>query len=149
MTIADHQKALEPVVERLKQAGFWAYGTFDDENRWCVACDLAEGHVDVRIGLDGYEVDVWATLTGMFVDEENTRRRHALERLARISIPGIQRGYLAPNEKLTWDPVERGIALRRTREIPFSALDALPELITNELEHVTQTLIFLSRRIND
>lgn len=149
MSITDHQQALEPVVDRLRRADYWAYGTFDDENRWCVACDLPEGHIDIRIGPDSYEVDAWATLTGMFVDEENRRRRAALERLARVSIPGIQRGYLAENEKLSWDSVEHGIALRRTLTLPFSALEALPDLILQELEHVNATLVFLSRQIND
>lgn len=146
-TIDEHQTALQPVVEQFRREGYYAYGTFDDQNRWCVACDIEEGHIDVRIGDDGFEMDTWATLIGMFVDEENPRRRHALERLARVSIPGIQRGYLDDTEVLSWDDVEKGLALRRTIDIPFSATDRLPSIALQQLEAVNSTLLFLARQI--
>jgi len=148
MTIAQHRNALDPVVKVFREHGYYAYGTFDDENRWCVACDLEDGHIDVRIGEDGFEMDAWATLTGMYIDEENARRRHALERLARVSIPAIQRGLLDETEKLHWDDFEKGIALRKTIQLPFSATERLPEIALNQLEDVNQTLLFLARQIN-
>ena len=148
MTISHQRHALDPVVEVFRGEGFYAYGTFDDENRWCVACDVEDGHVDIRIGDDGYEMDAWATLTGMYIDEENVRRRHALERLARVSIPAIQRGMLDDTEKLHWDDFEKGIALRKTIQLPFSTIDILPEIAMNQLQDVNDSLLFLSRQIN-
>lgn len=148
MTISNQRTALDPVVDIFRGEGFYAYGTFDDENRWCVACDVEEGHIDIRIGDDGYEMDAWATLTGMYVDEENSRKRHALERLARVSIPSIQRGMLDETEKLHWDDVEKGIALRKTIQLPFATTEILPQIAMNQLNDVNETLLFLARQIN-
>ncbi|MEZ4522316.1 MAG: hypothetical protein R3A46_11835 [Thermomicrobiales bacterium] len=148
MTITDQKIALDPVVEVFRGEGFYAYGTFDDENRWCVACDVEDGHIDVRIGDDGFEMDAWATLTGMYVDEENVRRRYALERLARVSIPSIQRGMLDDTELLHWDDVEKGIALRKTIQLPFATTEMLPEIAMRQLQDVNETLLFLARQIN-
>jgi hypothetical protein len=135
-------------VEIFREQGFYAYGTFDDQNRWCVACDLEDGHIDIRIGDDGYEMDTWATLIGMYVDEENVRRRLALERLARVSIPAIQRGLLDETELLHWDDFEKGLAIRKTIQLPFSASKALPDIAVNQLVDVNATLLFLARQIN-
>lgn len=148
MPIADQKVALDPVVGVFRTEGFYAYGTYDDENRWCVACDVEDGHIDIRIGEDGYEMDAWATLTGMYVDEENTRRRYALERLARVSIPAIQRGILDETEHLHWDDFEKGIALRKTIQLPFATTELLPEIAMNQLSDVNETLLFLARQIN-
>jgi hypothetical protein len=148
MSLLHHKNALDPVVDIFRDRGFYAYGTFDDENRWCVACDLEDGHIDVRIGDDGYEMDAWATLTGMYIDEENARKRHALERLARVSIPAMQRGLLDETERLHWDDVEKGIALRKTIQLPFAASERLPDIALSQLEDVNQTLLFLARQIN-
>ena len=148
MTLANQQTALAPIVGIFRAAGIYAYGTYDDQNRWCVACDVEEGHIDVRIGDDGYEMDAWATLTGMYVDEENTRRRHALERLARVSIPAIQRGILDDTEQLHWDDVEKGIALRKTIQLPFATTEMLPRIAMDQLHDVNETLLFLARQIN-
>ena len=148
MTISNQRTALDPVVDIFRAEGIYAYGTFDDQNRWCVACDVEEGHIDIRIGDDGYEMDAWATLTGMYVDEENVRRRYALERLARVSIPAIQRGMLDDTEQLHWDDVEKGIALRKTLQLPFATTEILPDIARNQLNDVNETLLFLSRQIN-
>jgi hypothetical protein len=148
MTITHHQQALQPVLAAFRERGIYAYGTIDDENRWCVACDLEDGHIDVRVGDDGFEMDAWATLTGMYIDEEDTRRRHALERLARVSIPAIQRGLLDDTERLSWDDFEKGIAIRKTIQLPFAATELLPEIAIQQLEDVNQTLLFLARQIN-
>jgi hypothetical protein len=148
MTITQHQHALRPVLDAFRERGIYAYGTVDDENRWCVACDLEDGHIDVRIGDDGFEMDAWATLTGMYIDEENTRRRFALERLARVSIPSMQRGLLDETQRLSWDDVEKGIAIRKTIQLPFAATERLPEIAVNQLNDVNSTLLFLARQIN-
>jgi hypothetical protein len=148
MTISNQRTALDPVVGVFRAEGYYAYGTYDDQNRWCVACDVEAGHIDIRIGDDGYEMDAWATLIGMYVDEENVRRRIALERLARVSIPAIQRGMLDDTEQLQWDDVEKGIALRKTIQLPFATTEILPEIAMRQLEDVNETLLFLARQIN-
>ena len=51
--IARAREALAPVRDALDRAGFYAYGTIDDENRWVISADDEAGHVDVRVGPDG------------------------------------------------------------------------------------------------
>ncbi len=63
-SIARAREALAPVRDALERAGFYAYGTIDDENRWVISADDEAGHVDVRVGPDGYELELWATVTG-------------------------------------------------------------------------------------
>jgi hypothetical protein len=147
VSISEHRTALDPIVQTFRDHGVYAYGTVDDENRWCVAADLEAGHIDVRIGLDGYELDVWATSPGMFVEEENERRKKAMERLVRVSIPGIQRGYLDDHHLLTWDDFEQGIALRKSVALPFSVDGRLPEIAMSQLEELNETLTFLESRL--
>jgi hypothetical protein len=147
MSITEHRNALTPIVRTFREHGVYAYGTVDDENRWCVAADLEAGHIDVRIGLDGYELDVWATSPGMFLEEENERKRIAMERLVRVSIPGIQRGYLDENHLLTWDDFEKGIALRKSLALPFSVDQKLPEIAMTQLDELNDTLEFLESRL--
>ncbi|HAX25948.1 MAG TPA: hypothetical protein DCX80_13035, partial [Chloroflexi bacterium] len=62
MSESGHYLALEIITSVFTEAGFYAYRTLDDENRWSVAIDIEEGHIDVRIGPDGYDLDVWAGL---------------------------------------------------------------------------------------
>lgn len=147
MAIAEHRIALAPVASIFQEAGFYAYRTLDDQNRWCVAVDIDEGHFDVRIGDDGYELDVWATSPGLFIDEENERRRHALERLARITIPGLRRGFLEENLELHWDEHERGLSLRARFILPFSRDAQLPQVAADQLRELHLTLHQLERRI--
>lgn len=147
LAIPEHRIALEPVVRILRDAGLYAYRTIDEENNWSVAIDLEEGHVDVRIGEDGYELDVWATSPGLFVDEEDPRRRHALERLARISIPGLRRGFLEENQILEWNDLERGLSLRSRFALPFSAGERLPQVALDQLRELNQHLAVIERRI--
>jgi hypothetical protein len=129
-------RALEPVKESLEKAGFYAYGTFDDQQRWSIAADDELGHVDVRVGSDGFILEMWASSPGLFVEEENEWRRRAHERLARITIPNIARGMLAPHQTAWWDETEHGVSVRATYELPFTrapqvgafAREHLPEL---------------------
>ena len=58
--IARAREALAPVRDALERAGFYAYGTIDDENRWVISADDEAGHVDVRVGPDGYQLELWA-----------------------------------------------------------------------------------------
>lgn len=147
MAIPEHRIALEPVVGIFKAAGHYAYRTLDDENRWCVALDLEEGHIDVRIGDDGYELDVWATSPGLFIDQEDDRRRHALERLARISLPGIRRGFLEDNQTIEWSNQERGLSLRARFILPFSGDEHLPRTAMDQLRDLNSALMDIERQI--
>ncbi|HEX5165871.1 MAG TPA: hypothetical protein VFV93_10790 [Thermomicrobiales bacterium] len=147
MAVAEHRIALGPVVDIFKEAGFYAYRTLDEENNWCVACDLEEGHIDIRIGDDGYELDVWATSPGLFIEEEDTRRRHALERLARVSLPGIRRGILDENQTIEWDEQERGLSLRSRFILPFSINERMPAVALQQLAELNNALTAIERRI--
>jgi hypothetical protein len=147
VAVSEHRIALEPVVDIFRDAGFYAYRTLDDENNWCVACDLEEGHIDIRIGDDGYELDVWATSPGLFIEEEDTRRRHALERLARVSLPGIRRGLLEENQTIEWDENERGLTLRSRFILPFSINERMPGVALQQLGELNDALSVIERRI--
>jgi hypothetical protein len=147
VAVPEHRIALEPVVGIFQDAGIYAYRTLDAENNWCVAVDIEEGHIDVRIGDDGYELDVWATSPGLFIEEENQRRRHALERLARISLPGIRRGFLEENQTIEWSDHEHGLALRSRFILPFSRDRQLPAVALEQLTDLNRTLTFIERRI--
>ena len=59
--IARARQTLEPVQRSLEEAGFYAYGTVDEENRWVISADDEAGHVDVRVGPDGFQIDLWTT----------------------------------------------------------------------------------------
>lgn len=117
--VARARETLAPVRESLEQAGFYAYGTVDDENRWVISADDEVGHIDVRVGDDGFQVDLWATSPGLFSEEENDFRRRAMERLARMSLPAIQHGFLGPHQSAWWDEEEDGPAVRIRYELPF------------------------------
>jgi hypothetical protein len=147
VAIPEHREALEPLVGIFRAAGCYAYRTIDDENRWCVAVDIEEGHIDVRIGDDGYEMDVWATSPGLFIDQEDVRRRHALERLARISLPGIRRGFLEENQTIEWNEQERGLSLRARFILPFSGDEHLPHAALAQLAELNHSLMKIERQI--
>jgi hypothetical protein len=114
------RQALAPVLQSLKETGYYAYGTFDDQQRWSIAVDDEAGRVDARVGRDGIEIAIWTSSPGMFADEENEWRRKAQQRLARIQINAISRGQLAPHQQAMWDEVEAGVAVRVTYELPFT-----------------------------
>lgn len=134
--IARAREALAPVRASLERADFYAYGTIDDEHRWVISADDEAGHVDVRVGSDGFQIDLWTTSPGIFSEEENDFRRRARERLARMTLPGVQQGFLAPHQATWWDETELGPAVRIRYELPFTraddagtfARDRLPEL---------------------
>ncbi|MDQ3043748.1 MAG: hypothetical protein M3R06_01165, partial [Chloroflexota bacterium] len=69
-TIASAREALAPVRASLKAAGFYAYGMLDDRNRWTIAADDELGRVDVRVGADGFELELWASSPGLYADED-------------------------------------------------------------------------------
>ena len=146
-TIARARQALAPVRVAMERAGFYAYGTVDEENRWVVSADDEAGHVDVRVGPDGYQLDLWATLPGLFSEEENDFRRRAMERLARMSIPAVRQGFLAPHQEASWDETEGGPAVRIRYELPFTAAEHAGEFARERLPELEQLLDFIATQI--
>ena len=146
-TIARAREALVPVRDSMERAGFYAYGTVDDENRWVISADDEAGHVDVRVGPDGYELVLWATLPGLFSEEENDFRRRAMERLARMSIPAVQQGFLAPHQEAWWDETEGGPAARVRYELPFTAAEHAGTFARERLPELEQLLDFIATQV--
>ena len=145
--IARAREALAPVRDALARAGFYAYGTIDEENRWVISADDEAGHVDVRVGPDGYQLDLWATLPGLFSEEENDFRRRAMERLARMSIPAVRQGFLAPHQKAWWDETEGGPAARIRYEVPFTAAEQAGIFAREHLPELEQLLDFIATQV--
>ncbi len=145
--IANARRALAPVQVSLEAAGFYAYGTVDDQNRWTIAADDEAGRVDVRVGEDGFAVELWATSPGMYVEEENEFRRRALERLARMTIPSVARGFLAPHQSAWWDEVEHGVAVRLSYGLPFAQAAAVGGFVREKLAELEQLLGFVESQV--
>ena len=146
--IARAREALAPVREALERAGFYAYGTIDEENRWVIRADDEAGHVDARLGPDGYEIDLWATSPGLFIEEENDFRRRAMERLARMSIPAIAQGFLAPHQAAWWDEIEAGPAARVRYELPFTRADHAGTFVREHFPELEQLLAFIETQVS-
>lgn len=139
--------ALEPVVAALSNAGFYAYITLDHANRWSVACDTEAGRVDVRLGTDGYLLEVWDTSPGLFWDEEDEHRREAKERLARVTLPGIARGFLETSQSIWWDDDEHGVGARIQVELSFAARERIGLIVQQQLERLNDLLVLVETRL--
>ncbi len=146
--IARAREALAPVRVALERAGFYAYGTVDAENQWVVSADDEAGHVDVRVGADGYQLDLWATSPGLFSEEENEFRRRAMERLARMTIPAVQRGFLAPNQAAWWDETDGGPAARIRYDVPFTAAAQTGAFAREHLPELEKLLDFVATQVS-
>ncbi len=145
--IANARRALAPVQRSLSDAGFYAYGTVDAQNRWTVAADDEAGRIDVRVGGDGFEVELWASSPGLYAEEENDFRRRALERLARMTLPNIARGFLAPHQSAEWDEIDQGIAVRLRYELPFTRADDIGPFVRAKLPELEQLLGFVETQV--
>lgn len=143
----EDQETLEPVRQALRRDGFWAYGTIDETNRWSVAVDDEIGRVDVRIGMDGYELELRASSPGLYADEESPWRYQARARLARLQIPRIARGYLDDHQQAVWDDVEEGIAVIETVELPFQRSDDIPMFIRTRLPELEDLVAEIERQL--
>jgi len=146
-TIARAREALEPARAALQAADFYAYGTVDDQNRWVISADDEAGHVDVRLGQDGLEVDLWTTSPGLFADEENEFRRRAMERLARRTIPAVAQGFLAPNQAAWWDEMDHGPAARIRYELPFTGTDQMGTFVRERFPELEQLLDLIVNQV--
>lgn len=139
--------ALKPVKASLAAAGFYAYEMVDDQHRWTIAADSEEARVDVRVGSDGFEVRFWASSPGLYADEENAFRRRALERLARMTLPNIVRGFLAPHQHATWDETDHGVAVTMTYELPFGRAGDTGEFVREKLPELDELLTLVESRV--
>jgi hypothetical protein len=146
--IARARETLAPVRDALERAGFYAYGTIDAENRWVVSADDEAGHVDVRVGPDGYQLDLWGTIPGLFSEEESDYRRRAMERLARMTIPRVQQGFLAPNQAAWWDDTEGGPAARIRYELPVTAAAQTGAFAREHLPELEKLLDFIATQVS-
>ena len=144
-----HRAALAPVADALRAAGFYAYVTLDAESRWSVACDTDEGRIDVRIGADGLDLDVWDTSPGLFADEEDDRQRIARERLARLSLPAVARGFLEPGQDVWWDEFEHGIGVRLRVHLPFTAQSGIGAIAKRRLAELNEVIALVESRLTD
>lgn len=138
--IEQDRVALEPVRQSLKDAGFYAYGMLDDQNRWSIAVDDEAGRVNVRIGDDGYEIELWSSSPGLYADEENEWRRKSRARLARLMLPNIARGFLDAHQKAMWDEVDEGVAVSETYQLPFNRTGDVGEFVRIHLPELEDIL---------
>jgi hypothetical protein len=145
--IAMARRALSPVQASLEAAGLYAYGMLDDQHRWTIAADDEAGRVDVRIGADGFLVELWASSPGLYMDEENTFRRRALERLARMTLPRITEGRLDAHQSAEWDEVDHGVAVRIRFEVPFTRADDIGGLVREHLPELDELLSFVESQV--
>lgn len=142
------RQALIPVLASLKASGFYAYNTYDDQHRWTVAVDDEAGRIDVRVGSDGFSVELWASSPGMFADVENEWKRRAQERLVRMVLPRIASGQLAANQQALWDEVDQGVAVRISYELPFTRAEQIGEFARQHLPELEELLIQIESQID-
>lgn len=146
-TLARAREALAPVQAALESAGFYAYGTVDTEHRWVISADDEAGHVDVRVGGDGFQVDLWTTSPGLFSEEENEFRRRAMERLARRTLPAIEQGFLDPHQATWWDDAEGGPAARVRYELPFGRAADAGAFVQERMPELERLIAFIETQI--
>lgn len=139
--------ALQPVLQELIAAGLYAYITVDDMSRWTVASDTEFGRIDVRVGADGLELEVWDTSPGLFWEEEEDHRRDAFERLARVSLPTIARGLLDAGQEAWWDEADHGVGVRIHCELPFARREQIVAIARQQLDLLNDTIALLERRL--
>ncbi|HEX5499667.1 MAG TPA: hypothetical protein VFX03_10585 [Thermomicrobiales bacterium] len=146
-TIARARRALEPALESLRAAGFYAYGAVDEQNRWGIAADDEAGHVDVRVGQDGLEIELWATSPGLYAEEEYDFRRRAMERLARMLLVNVNRGLLEPHQSARWDEAEGGVQVRIRYELPFTREHEVGAFVRDHLPELDALLTYVETQI--
>lgn len=146
-SLARARDALAPVQAALEAAGFYAYGTVDTEHRWVISADDEAGHIDVRVGDDGFQVDLWTTSPGMFTEEENEFRRRAMERLARRSLPAVAQGFLEPHQAAWWDESEAGPAARVRYELPFVRAADAGAFVRERMPELERLITFIETQV--
>jgi len=139
--------ALEDVRASLTAAGFYAYGMLDDQNRWSIAVDDEAGRANVRIGDDGYDVELWSSSPGLYADEENEWRRKSRARLARLMLPNIARGFLEPHQQAGWDEVDEGVAVTEIVQLPFTRTGDIGTFVRTRLPELDQVLAMIESQL--
>jgi len=142
------REALDEVRSILTQAGFYAYGRLDDQSRWCISLDDEMGRADVRIGDDGYEIELTVSSPGLYAEEESDWRRSSRARLARIALANMSRGLLEPNQRAWWDETEEGVAVAETWQLPFRRTADIGEFIKEHLPHIEAIVTSLESRLD-
>lgn len=145
--LEEDQQTLEPVRQALRQAGFWAYGTIDETNRWSIAVDDELGRVNVRIGQDGFEVEMRASSPGLYAEEDSPWRQQSRSRLARLQIPRIARGFLESHQSAMWDETIEGVSVVETIEMPFHRSDDIPQFIRGRLPEIENLVTMIERQL--
>lgn len=145
--IARVRKLLAPVQRSMQAAGFYAYGVFDQQQRWTIASDDEAGRFDIAVDGDHLVISLWASSPGMFVDVENDWRRRALERLTRMTLPNVARGYLSPHQEAMWDEVDQGIAVRLTYRLPIEHADRVGEFVADHIPELEELLEFVEQQV--
>jgi hypothetical protein len=149
LSIARALQLLEPVEDALRAAGFYAYGTLDDESRWTVAVDDEAGRVDVRVEPDGFVLDLRATSPGRYADVEHPFRRKRMERAVRETLPRIARGFLDPHQHAEWDDVDQGVAVRVRYLVPFDRARDMGRIVRQRLPELDDLLTLVEQRVTE
>lgn len=144
---AEARAILTPAMRSLQEAGFYAYLMLDEENRWQVAADDEAGRVSVHYTPDGYEVTLWGSSPGLYADEENPFRRRSLERLARITIPRIARGFLEEHQSATWDEVDQGVAVTIRYELPYERANEIGAFVRAHFNELDDLLTLIETQL--
>jgi len=147
-SIAHDRKALEPVLQSLKDAGYYAYGMVNEHNVWTIAADDEIGRVDVRVGKDGFEVVLWLSSPGLYADEESPFKQASLARLARIALPRISRGLLEPHQTASWDEVDQGVAVTERYELPFTRAADIGPFVRENHPKLEKLLTTIERQLD-
>ena len=147
-SIAQDRKALEPVLQSLKDAGYYAYGMVNEHNVWTIAADDEIGRVDVRVGQDGFEVVLWMSSPGLYADEESPFKQSSLARLARIALPRISRGFLEPHQTASWDEVDQGVAVTEHYELPFTRAADIGPFVRENHPKLEDLLTLIERQLD-
>ncbi len=130
------EEALATVKTALEQAGYYAYHMVDDQQRWCVAADDEAGRIDIRIEGDGYLLQVCQTSPGLFIEEESSWRRQALERLARRVVQNVSNGLLSTNQSARWNDEDEGVEVCIFQQIPFGDPESISSVAGRALMQI-------------
>jgi hypothetical protein len=139
---------LAPVQKSMEQAGFYAYSTFDQEQRLTIASDDEDGRFDIWVDGDDYVITLWSSDPGLYMDEENEWRRRAMERLARIAIPRVSQGMLASHQQAMWDDEDHGVAVRLTFRLPTERAADVGPFVRERIPELNELLGFVERQLS-
>jgi hypothetical protein len=147
-SVANDRKALEPVLQSLREAGYYAYGMLNEHNIWTIAADDEIGRIDVRVGQDGFEVVMGMSSPGLYADEESPWKQSSRARLARIALPRIARGFLEPHQTATWDEADQGVAVTEHYELPFTRAADIGHFVRDNHPRLENLLTLIERQLD-